>query len=70
MILGTDWLLGLEGGLLKSAFLIGVLPTATAVPALAVGNHIYEEMAAATVLLSTLMALVSIVIGVTIVDLI
>ena len=70
LILGTGWLLGLEGDLLKSAFLIGVLPTATAVPALAVGNHTYEETAAATVLLSTLMALVSIVIGVTIVDLI
>ena len=33
LILGTGWLLGLEGDLLKSAFLIGVLPTAMAVPA-------------------------------------
>lgn len=70
LILGAGLLLGLEGELLKSAFLIGVLPTATAVPALAVGNKAYEDTSAGTVLLSTLMALVSIIIGVTIVDLI
>ncbi|PWD86734.1 AEC family transporter [Ignatzschineria cameli] len=70
LILGTGLLLGLEGELLKSAFLIGVLPTATAVPALAVGNQAYQDTSAGTVLLSTLMALVSIIIGVTIVDLI
>lgn len=69
IILGTGLLLGLESSLLKSAFLIGVLPTATAVPALAVGNKAYEDVAAATVLLSTLVGLISIVIGITIVDL-
>ena len=70
LILGTGLLVGLEGELLKSAFLIGVLPTATAVPALAVGNRAYMDTSAGTVLFSTLMALVSIIVGVTIVDLI
>lgn len=69
IILGTGLLLWLESSLLKSAFLIGVLPTATAVPALAVGNKAYEEVAVVTVLLSTLVRLISIIVGITIVDL-
>lgn len=36
LILGTGFALGLETELLKAVFLIGVLPTATAVPALAI----------------------------------
>lgn len=35
--------LGLRGELLVSAFLIGVIPTATAVPALTVGNKADED---------------------------
>src|SRR5690625_7632957 len=39
IILGVVVLLGLRGELLASAFLIGVIAVATAVPALAVGNR-------------------------------
>lgn len=68
LILGTGLAVGLETDLLKAAFLIGVLPTATAVPALAVTNKAYTETAAATVFLSTLLSLVSIVSGIAIVE--
>lgn len=68
LILGTGLAVGLDTDLLKAAFLIGVLPTATAVPALAVTNKAYTETAAATVFLSTLMSLVSIVLGIAIVE--
>lgn len=68
LILGTGLAVGLDADLLKAAFLIGVLPTATAVPALAVTNKAYTETAAATVFLSTLMSLVSIVLGIAIVE--
>lgn len=68
LILGTGLALDLNVELLKSAFLIGVLPTATAVPALAISNDAYTDTAAATVLLSTIFALVSIVVGITIVE--
>lgn len=64
MILGIGIAVGLKGDLLISAFLIGVLPSATAVPALAVTNHAYEEGAASTVLLSTVFSLVSITGGI------
>ncbi|WOE31436.1 MULTISPECIES: AEC family transporter [unclassified Acinetobacter] len=60
--------LGLEGGLLKSAFIIGILPTATAVPALAMSYKAYEEDAAAAVFLSTLCSLVTIVLGIIIIE--
>lgn len=68
LILATGMALGLENDLLKAAFLIGVLPTATAVPALAITNKAYTDTAAATVLLSTLFALVSIIVGISIVE--
>ncbi|WJW82972.1 AEC family transporter [Moellerella wisconsensis] len=68
LILATGMALGLESDLLKAAFLIGVLPTATAVPALAITNKAYTDTAAATVLLSTLFALVSIIVGISIVE--
>ncbi|AZY48266.1 AEC family transporter [Bordetella avium] len=64
LILGMGLALGLKGDLLISAFLIGVLPTATAVPALAVTNQAYMDDAASTVLLSTLFSLVSITVGI------
>jgi len=60
--------LGLEGGLLKSAFIIGILPTATAVPALAMSYKAYEENAAAAVFLSTLCSLVTIVLGIIVIE--
>ena len=68
LILGTGFVLGLETELLKAVFLIGVLPTATAVPALAITNKAYADMATGTVLLSTLCSLLSIIGGITIVE--
>ncbi|HEC8323104.1 TPA: AEC family transporter [Providencia rettgeri] len=68
LILGTGLALGLQDDLLKAAFIIGVLPTATAVPALAISNQAYTETSAGTVLLSTLAALISIIAGITIVE--
>lgn len=67
LILGVGVLLGLRGELLASAFLIGVIPTATAVPALAVGNNAYTDQSASTVVISTLFALVSIPAGLAVV---
>lgn len=68
LILGAGILLGLRGELLASAFLIGVIPTATAVPALAVGNKAYEDKSASTVVISTLFALISIPAGLAVVS--
>ncbi|EPG7576295.1 AEC family transporter [Providencia rettgeri] len=68
LILGTGLALSLQDDLLKAAFIIGVLPTATAVPALAISNQAYTETSAGTVLLSTLAALISIIAGITIVE--
>lgn len=60
--------IGLEGDLLKSAFIIGILPTATATPALAVAEKIYEENAASTVMISTILSLLTMALGIAIVD--
>ncbi|SUC46473.1 putative transporter YfdV [Providencia stuartii] len=49
LILGTGIALGLQGDMLKSAFIIGILPTATAVPALAISNKAYTDTSAGTV---------------------
>src|SRR5690625_7682552 len=67
IILVVVILLGLRGELLASAFLIGVIPTATAVPALAVGNKAYEDKSASTVVISTLFSLISIPAGLAVV---
>ncbi|AZV93212.1 transporter [Bordetella sp. J329] len=68
VILGVGLALGLEGMLLKSAFIIGILPTATATPALAVANNVYKDEAASTVLLSTLVSLVTMTLGIVVVS--
>lgn len=68
LILGVGFALGLETELLKAVFLIGVLPTATAVPALAISYKTYTDMATGTVLLSTLCSLFSIIGGIAIVE--
>ncbi|WP_337237264.1 AEC family transporter [Proteus faecis] len=68
LILGIGFALGLETELLKAVFLIGVLPTATAVPALAISYKTYTDMATGTVLLSTLCSLFSIIGGIAIVE--
>ncbi|TNB48100.1 AEC family transporter [Martelella lutilitoris] len=67
VILGVGLALGLHGDLLKAAFIIGILPTATAVPSLAVAHNSYTEQAASTVLLSTVVSLVTMAIGVMVV---
>lgn len=64
LILGAGLALGLEGSILQAAFIIGILPTTTAVPALAISNNAYTETAAGTVLLSTLLSLVTITTGI------
>lgn len=64
LILGTGLALGLEGGILQAAFIIGILPTATAVPALAISRGVYTDTAAGTVFLSTLLCLVTIPLGI------
>lgn len=68
LILGVGIALGLRGELLASAFLIGVIPTATAVPALAVGNKAYMDQSASTVVISTFCALISIPAGLAVVS--
>jgi malonate transporter len=68
IILGVGLGLGLQGDLLKSAFIIGILPTATANPALAVALNIYEEEAASTVMVSTVLSLITMAIGIAVVE--
>ncbi|MBB3695209.1 AEC family transporter [Sphingomonas sp. BK580] len=60
ILLGAGLALGLQDGWLKQAFLLGVLPTATAVPTFALAHHAYEHDSAETVLWSTLAAILSI----------
>ena len=66
LLLGAAFLFGLHGTLAKEVFLIGVLPSATLVPALAHADKAYESQAPLTVMASTLFAIVSISIGVAI----
>ena len=68
IILAVGLALGLQGDLLKSAFIIGILPTATATPALAVSMKTYEENAASTVMISTILSLLTMAIGIMIVE--
>lgn len=68
LILGTGLLLGLDHELLKAAFVIGFLPTATAVPAICITSKAYVENSASTVLLSTLCSFVTIIIGIIIIE--
>ena len=67
IVLGVGLALGLEGDLLKAAFIIGILPTATAVPSLAVAHDVYAEQSASTVLLSTVVSLVTMALGIVVV---
>jgi len=69
LFLGAGLALGLTGDLLKQVFLIGVLPTATAVPTLALANKTYAGEAASSVMASTLLAIITISVGVVLVGL-
>lgn len=60
LILGAGLAVGLSGDLLREVFLLGVLPAGTAVPTLALAHKTYSDEAAASVLASTLFAILSI----------
>jgi predicted permease len=66
LILGAAWLLGLRGPLLAQTFLLGVLPTATEVSAIAVSRNIYRELAADSTVVSVLGSALSISVGIAI----
>ena len=66
LLLSASFAFGLHGTLAKEVFLIGVLPSATLVPALAHADKAYENQAPLTVMASTLFAIVSITVGVAI----
>jgi predicted permease len=58
-------LFGLTGSLLAQTFLLGVLPTATEVSAIAVARSIYREQASESTILSVLAGILSIGMGIT-----
>jgi predicted permease len=66
LILGAAWLLGLRGPLLAQTFLLGVLPTATEVSAIAVSRNIYRELAADSTVASVMGSALSISVGIAI----
>lgn len=66
VMLGVGLALGLDGPMLKMVLLIGVLPSATEVPALSIAHDTYAHEAAATTMVSTIFAIVSISVGVAI----
>jgi malonate transporter and related proteins len=55
----------LTGSLLAQTFLLGVLPTATEVSAIAVSRSIYREEASESTILSVLAGILPISIGIT-----
>src|SRR4051812_42700576 len=63
LILVVAWLLGLRGALLAQTFLLGVLPTATEVSAIAVSRNIYRDVAADSTVVSVLGSALSISAG-------
>lgn len=64
IIFAAAWGLGLRGALLAQTFLLGVLPTATEVAAIAVSRDIYRDLAADSTLASVLMSTITISAGV------
>lgn len=66
LLLGVGLLVGLQEDMLKQAFLLGVLPTATAVPTFALAQKAYAHNAAETVLVSTLTSILTISVGIAI----
>ena len=66
VMLGVGLALGLDAPMLKMVLLTGVLPSATEVPALSIAHGTYAQKAAATTMVSTIFAIVSISIGVAI----
>ncbi|MBB3539313.1 MULTISPECIES: AEC family transporter [unclassified Rhizobium] len=66
VIFGTAYLVGLRGALLAQTFLLGVLPTATEVSAIAVSRNIYRDRAAGSTLASVLASIFTIAAGVSV----
>lgn len=66
LLLGAALALGLRGTLAQEVFLIGVLPAATLVPALAHTNKAYEGEASLSAMASTLFSILSIAAGIAI----
>ncbi len=64
VIFGAAYLVGLRGPLLAQTFLLGVLPTATEVSAIAVSRNIYRDRAAGSTLASVLASIFTIAAGV------
>lgn len=64
VIFVAAYALGLRGGLLAQTFLLGVLPTATEVSAIAVSRNIYRESAAGSTLVSAIVSIFTIAAGV------
>ncbi len=66
LLLGAALTFGLRGRLAQEVFLIGVLPAATLVPALAHNSRTYEGQASLSAMASTLFSIVSIAAGIAI----
>ncbi len=68
LLLGAAFALGMHGALAKEVFLVGVLPSATLIPALAHADKAYEKQAPLTVMASTLFSIVTITVGIAIAE--
>ncbi|WP_375410939.1 AEC family transporter [uncultured Methylobacterium sp.] len=66
LLLGAALAFGLRGALAQEVFLMGVLPAATLVPALAHTNTAYESEASLSAMASTLFSIISIAAGIAI----
>ncbi len=64
IIFAAAWAFGLKGPLLAQTFLLGVLPTATEVSAIAVTRNIYRDGAADSTVVSALTSVITISVGV------
>lgn len=64
IIFAAAWALGLRGSLLAQTFLLGVLPTATEVSAIAMSRNIYRDEATDSTLVSVLASAITIGVGV------
>jgi malonate transporter and related proteins len=64
IIFAVAWALGLKGALLAQTFLLGVLPTATEVSAIAMSRNIYRDEAADSTIASVVVSVITISAGV------
>ena len=66
VVSGVGLALGLDAPMLKMVLLTGLLPSVTEVPMLSIAHGTYAQKAAATTMISTIFAIVSISVGVAI----